>query len=324
MKKKQISIIIPMLNEEANFNQLYSHLNLLATDAYEWQFIFVDDGSSDKTWQLINAAAFEDSRVKGVSFSRNFGHQKALAAGYEYATGDALVTIDADLQDPPELITALVAEWEKGFKIVYARRTERQDSWFLRYAAWGYYKFLHYAADVFMPRSVGDFRLIDATVYENVKHSPEAANYWRGTVAWTGYSYTFVDFVRNKRAAGVSGYTWANYFRFAFNGLTGFSFLPLQIAGYIGIALFALSLAAFLFLSWSQIFYRVSYGFAVWISAFFLLLMAGQFLALWLLGEYIGRIYEHQKERPLYVTKETCGFGTSVNLAIKKSSVKNL
>jgi glycosyltransferase involved in cell wall biosynthesis len=306
---KCISIVIPVYNEEETLFLLYEQLQqaIAKIKDYEWEIIFVNDGSQDDSWKIIQSFTQQDIRIKGISFSRNFGHQMALAAGYDAAQGDAIITLDADLQDPPELIQKMVKQWESGFYIVYARRTARNDGWLKDTAAYLYYKLLHAIAEIRIPRNVGDFRLIDKKVLQAISSSQEPTRYWRGLVAWTGFKHTFVDFDRQERLAGIPGYTWAKSFKLGFDGLTGFSFFPLEIAAYIGTFVIATGLFMLGYITYDAVFYETRYPLFKWLTTIIYIFTGVQFLLTWLVGEYIGRMYMQQKQRPLYIVEQTTG-----------------
>jgi polyisoprenyl-phosphate glycosyltransferase len=305
--KKLISIIVPIYNEEANLPVIYKELNsILSTirDSYEYEIILVNDGSRDHSWPIIRELASRDQRIKGITFSRNFGHQMALTAGYDSARGDAVITIDADMQDPPRLILDMIHKWEQGIEIVYARRIDRKDPFLKRLTAKGYYKFLDLISDVKIPRNVGDFRLIDKKVLLTLNTCREKARYFRGMVAWTGFSHAFIDFARPNRMAGTTGYTWKKMFKLAFDGMTGFSMFPLKLAAYIGLFVIATGAAMFLYITYDALVHQTDYPLFKWLVTIIYIFMGVQFLLLWFLGEYIGRMHDQQKERPLYVVSE--------------------
>ena len=305
--KKFISIVIPVYNEQETLFFLYDKLqqvmNTIETK-YEWEIIFVNDGSKDRSWNIIRDFTHQNSRIKGISFSRNFGHQMALSAGYDAAKGDAIITLDADLQDPPNLILKMIKQWESGFYIVYARRTARNDGWLKDTVAHLYYKLLHSIAEIKIPRNVGDFRLIDKKVLQAINSSQEPTRYWRGLVAWTGFKHAFVDFDRQERLAGTPGYTWAKSFKLGFDGLTGFSFFPLEIAAYIGSFVIVTGVLMFGYITYDALFYQTRYPLFKWLTTIIYIFTGVQFLLTWLVGEYIGRMYMQQKQRPLYIVEQ--------------------
>jgi dolichol-phosphate mannosyltransferase len=301
-----ISIILPIYNEAENIALVYKELNSTFNKLkdYEFEIIFVNDGSKDESWYWLAKLAQSDTRVTSINFSRNFGHQMALTAGYDHAKGDAIITMDADLQDPPSLIVEMVKKWEHGAQVVYARRADRKDSFLKKTTAQWYYKLLDRIADVHMPRNVGDFRLIDKKVLETIKNCREKSRYLRGMVAWSGFKADYVDFNRPNRHAGQTGYTWSKMIRLAFDGMTGFSLFPLRLAAFIGAFVIATGCAMLLFICCDTIFYSVYYPLFKWLTTIMYIFMGVQFLLMWILGEYLGRVFEQQKGRPLYIVDE--------------------
>ncbi len=320
---KKISIVIPIYNEESNIGSLYNRLFLIATQlsGYVFEFICVNDGSRDNSWQLIEELSLKDQRVKGISFSRNFGYQMALTAGHDYATGDAIITIDADLQDPPELIIAMVKKWEEGFFIVYAQRLSRNDGFLKDITAGLYYKLLTAVSDVPIPENVGDFRLIDRVVLDQINNCRERFRYWRGMVAWTGFPHAFVYFTRPERAAGQTGYTWLKLLKLAFDGITSFSMFPLKIAAYIGSFVIITGSCMFFYITCDAFLWGARYPLFKWLVTIIYIFMGIQFLLMWLLGEYIGRMHDQQKQRPLYIVQKSCGYRSSINQLVRNNSI---
>jgi len=302
-----LSIIIPVYNEEENISLVYQGLlDVLNKDLFnfDYEIIFVNDGSKDRSWHIICELAQQDLHVKAINFSRNFGHQMALTAGYDIATGDAIASMDADMQDPPALLVCFITEWKSGADIVYARRLNRQDSFLKRITARWYYIFLDAVSDVHIPRNVGDFRLIDKRVLHELKKCPEKARYLRGMVAWMGFNQTFVDFERPDRASGMTGYTWKKMFTLAFDGVTAFSLFPLKIAAFVGIFVIITGMLMFSYITFDAFINNVRYPLFKWLVTVIYIFMGLQFLLLWLIGEYIGRIFEQQKNRPLYIVQD--------------------
>lgn len=286
------------------FRFLHERLQIVLdslSDTYTYELILVDDGSKDSSWVLMYAIARQDSRVRVLKLSRNFGHQIALTAGYDSAQGDCIISMDADLQDPPELILAMIKKWEEGNAIIYARRINRQDGFFKKNTANLYYRLLSQFSEIDVPRNVGDFRLIDKKVLDQLKQCREKARYLRGMVAWAGFSCTYVDFNRPNRHAGFTGYTWRKMFKLAFDGMTSFSTLPLKLVGYCGVIALMLVTIIFLYMLSQITMYGAHYQITAWLSLGIFGFMAVQSTALWLLGEYIGRIYQEAQGRPLYI-----------------------
>lgn len=313
-RKKLISVILPIFNEEANIPVVYAEISAVLETIktkYDYEIIFVNDGSRDHSWIKVKELAIKDSRVKAITFSRNFGHQMALTAGYDHAQGSAIITMDADLQDPPKLLLEMIQKWESGTQIVYARRVDRKDSLPKRFTANLYYKFLDAIADVQIPRNVGDFRLIDKKVLSTLNGCRERSRYFRGMVAWTGFSHAFIDFARPNRQAGTTGYTWKKMFKLAFDGMTSFSMFPLKLAAYVGVFVIATGSLMFLYITFDAFVNQINYPLFKWLVTIIYIFMGVQFLLMWFLGEYIGRIHDQQKERPLYVVAEEVNFSKS-------------
>lgn len=305
--QKSISIIIPVYNEEENISTVYTQVTaIVQSSAYTYEFIFVNDGSSDASWPILVQLAQSDPCVHAINFSRNFGHQAALTAGYIHAKGDAVITMDADLQDPPSVLLSMIKKWEDGAQIVYARRIDRKDNFLKRVTAYMYYFLLDSVSEVSMPRNVADFRLLDRKVVRLINAMPERARCLRGMVAWAGFSHAFVDFKRPDRIAGVTGYTWKKMFKLGFDGLTSFSMMPLRVALYMGTMLLVLSMgAAFYGIGLSLM--GLPYAFTTWVAIGLSVCVGMQFMCLWMLGEYVGRIYDQQKERPLFIIAQKLG-----------------
>lgn len=306
----KLSIILPIFNEEKNIPLIYQELReiLKKLSDFSYEIILVNDGSRDASWHNITIITKQDPLVKALTFSRNFGHQIALSAGYDHATGDAIITMDADLQDPPALIPQMIKQWQEGTHIVYARRIDRKDTFLKRITAQLYYKFLGNISDVIIPRNVGDFRLIDKQVLEYINQCKETSRYLRGMVAWAGFKHSFVDFKRPNRQLGTTGYTWSKMVKLAFDGVTGFSLFPLKLAAFIGVFVIVTGTFMFTYITWDAIFNKITYPLFKWLVTIIYIFMGVQFLLLWLIGEYIGRIFEQQKGRPLYIIEKKINF----------------
>lgn len=317
--KKKVSIIIPVYNEEANIPTLYCKLYEIIhsfSHTYDHEIIFINDGSKDNSWHLISQLAIQDPHIKAINFSRNFGHQMALTAGYDIASGDAIISIDADLQDPPTLMLDMISQWSSGSDIVYARRINREDTFLKKLTALLlYYKLLDSVSDVTIPRNVGDFRLIDKKVLTSLQSCREKARYLRGIVAWTGFKHSFVDFNRPNRTAGKTGYTWSKMIKLAFDGITGFSLFPLKLAAFAGIFVIVTGSLMFTYISIDALFFGIDYPLFKWLVTMLYIFMGIQFILLWLIGEYIGRIHEQQKNRPLYITNEIVNIKSKETMA---------
>jgi dolichol-phosphate mannosyltransferase len=266
--------------------------------------LFVNDGSVDRTAELIEGFARSDQSVKLLDFSRNFGHQIAITAGMDYARGDAIVIIDADLQDPPELIPQMIEKWQEGYEVVYARRSKRNgETLFKKWTAALFYRLLGALAEVNIPLDTGDFRLIDRKVCDAMHGIREKNRFVRGLISWVGFRQIAIEYVREERYAGETKYPLKKMLRFSIDGITSFSYKPLKLATYLG---FVISLASFiyLFVSLGQRIFTHS-TVAGWASlmACLLLLNGVILIILGILGEYVGRIYDETKSRPLYILR---------------------
>lgn len=309
-KKCLYSVVVHLYNEELVINESYKRLKeVMDSTGERYEIIFVNDGSRDKTLELSKEICKEDKNVKLVSFSRNFGHQTAITAGMEFACGQAIIVIDADLQDPPEVILEMIKKWKEGFEVVYGQRLERQgESFFKIITAKIYYRLLKYMSDVEIPVDVGDFRLIDRKVCDALNKTPERNRYVRGLVSWLGFKQTSVKYVRKERFAGETKYSFRKMLKLAFDGITSFSFKPLKMSAYAGSLI---SLSGFIYLIaiiCRKIF--TSYAAPGWeiVAAIILLTNGIVLVALGIQGEYIGRIYDEVKGRPLYILDEKIGF----------------
>lgn len=306
------SLVIPIYNEEENLAELYRRISAVM-DRMDGpvELILINDGSRDRSLELLRKLHEQDSRISYLSFARNFGHQIAVTAGLNFSTGQVVFIMDGDLQDPPELIIDMVEQWREGYQVVYAQRTQRrQEGWFKRLPAYMYYRILRNLADVDIPIDTGDFCLMDRCVVDVLNAMPERNRYIRGLRAWIGFKQTAVKFERDPRFAGDVKYTFSKSFALAMNGLVSFSKVPLQLSIYLGLfSAFVSVLMAFLVLYW-RLFSAGSAltGLTIVIMAVFFL-GAVQLVSIGILGQYIGRIYEEVKGRPLYTLAEVAGFG---------------
>ena len=304
---KKISILIPAYNEQEVLEPLYHRLGKLANDnkSYEFEFLFINDGSRDKTLQLIKEYAAEDDRVAYVDFSRNFGKEIAMIAGLDYATGDAVVIIDADLQDPPELIPEMIGYWEEGYDDVYAKRKSRAgESWLKKATSKLYYRLLQRATHIEIQQDTGDFRLLDRKCVEALKQLRESQRYTKGMFSWIGFKKKAISYERDPRAAGVTKWNYPKLINFAIDGLTSFTTAPLRISSIMG---FIVSFIAFIYIIIivvrTLLFGIESAGYPS-LMAVILFLGGVQLLSLGIIGEYIGRIFNETKGRPLYFVEE--------------------
>ncbi|HEY6162225.1 MAG TPA: glycosyltransferase family 2 protein [Bacteroidia bacterium] len=311
----ELSVIIPIYNEEANINLLYERLQkVVAAITNDYEFIFVNDGSKDKSFLLIKYLCQQDPRIKYLNFSRNFGHQIAVFAGLEACTGKAAVIIDADLQDPPELIGELYTRLRSGYEVVYAKRRSRKGEGFLkRFTAKMFYRVLQRITNVEIPVDTGDFRIIDRKIVDLLKQMPEQHKYLRGQISWLGFNHTFVEYDRDARHAGKTGYTYRKMIRFALDGITSFSDFPLKFVTMAGFVVSGISFLLMLYAIYSK-FFSKTYQ-TGWTSLMLTVLFIGgiQLIGIGIIGEYISRIHSDVKKRPLYIVSES-------NIAEEKKS----
>ncbi|WP_346347740.1 glycosyltransferase family 2 protein [Acidithiobacillus acidisediminis] len=301
-----ISIIIPCHNESENLSALYTRISTVMEQIGEpWEMVCINDGSKDDTLAQLLALHREDPRVVVIDLSRNFGKEAALTAGLDHARGDCALPLDADLQDPPEIIPELVAKWKEGYDVVNAVRLSRDgESWFKRASAHAFYRVINRMSDVEIPADTGDFRLLSRSALEALKKLPERRRFMKGLFAWVGFRTTNVYYHREPRYAGKTKWNYWRLWNFAMEGITSFSQVPLQLAAYLG---FFVSLLAFLYAIWLVISTLV-YGNPVkgYPSMMVTLLFLGgvQLMALGVIGEYLGRIYEESKRRPVYLVRQ--------------------
>ena len=300
------SIIAPIYNEKENLPELQRRVTEVLDSTNEpWELILVDDGSTDGSTDIIRELAKKDERVRPIIFARNFVHQIAITAGWDYARGDAVVIIDADLQDPPELILEMAKKWKEGNEVVYAVRAEREgESWFKLMTASLFYRIIYRITDVKIPLDTGDFRLMDRKVINVLKQMRERHRFPRGMSAWVGFKQVGVEYKRAARKAGETKYPFRKMFRLAINAVTGFSYFPLQVATYFGFAsagfaILVIPIVIYLRITGSQAFFGQA-------STLIAVLFLGgvQLISLGVLGEYIGRLYDEAKGRPLYIVRE--------------------
>jgi glycosyltransferase involved in cell wall biosynthesis len=300
------SIVVPIFNEIGCLDELYTRIcQVMEHTAESWELILIDDGSSDGSTEIIRQLARQDSRVRALIFARNFGHQIAITAGWDYACGKAVVTIDADLQDPPETILDLISRWREGYQVVYAVRTEREgETWFKKFTAALFYRLIFRITDVKIPMDTGDFRLMDRKVVEVLKTMRERHRFPRGMSAWVGFKQIGVPYKRAARYAGTTKYPFKKMFRLALNAITSFSYFPLQLATYIGFIVAGLSILIIPVVIIMRAFLHEAFlGQASTLLA--VLFLGGvQLICLGILGEYLGRIYDEVKGRPLYIVSE--------------------
>ncbi|MFF2484488.1 glycosyltransferase family 2 protein [Paenibacillus sp. NPDC058071] len=308
--KAKYSIVVPMFNEQEVIEHTYRKLKEVM-DGYgePYELVFVNDGSIDRTVAIVGEISRDDRNVRLINFSRNFGHQVAITAGMDYAQGDAVVIIDADLQDPPEVILQMIEKWKEGYEVVYGKRIKRKgETVFKKLTAMMFYRLMTSMTNFDIPTDTGDFRLIDRKVCDVLRGLKEKNRFVRGLVSWVGFRQTSVEYVREERFAGETKYPLKKMIHFAIDGITSFSHKPLKIATYIG---FTLSISSFIYLLivlYQKLFTNATitgWASTVGINLFFngiILILLG------MIGEYIGRIYDESKGRPLYIVREELGF----------------
>jgi dolichol-phosphate mannosyltransferase len=310
-RRPLLSIVIPCYNEEEVIHETMSRMNQfrLGLNNLDLELIFIDDGSQDRTRELIKSYATPEFPLKLIGFSRNFGHQIAVTAGIDAAKGDAVVLIDADLQDPPEIIHQMIGKWREGFDVVYGTRTDRPgESPFKLATARGFYRLLNRLSDVSIPLDTGDFRLMSRAVVDTLRAMPERDRFVRGLVSWVGFRQIAIPYKRAERFAGLSKYPLRKMLRFATDGILSFSIKPLQLSVSLGMACAAMAIFFIFYALFLRLFTdRWVEG---WTALMIAVLFIGgvQLICIGILGEYVGRIYNESKERPLYVAQEYYGF----------------
>jgi dolichol-phosphate mannosyltransferase len=304
------SLLVPVYNEAQNLPELYQRLQPVM-DSLDGatELILVNDGSQDESLLLMRELHQKDPRVCYVNLARNFGHQIAVSAGLQFVRGQAVVILDADLQDPPELIPDMINLWKQGYQVVYGQRIKRKENWFKRLCAYGFYRVLGYLASVNIPRDTGDFCLLDRRVVDVLNAMPERNRYVRGLRAWVGFRQTPILYHRSSRYAGEPKYTFTKSLSLAINALVSFSRVPLRLATYLGFLAGLVALGMSILVIYWRFFAPDSplVGYTIVILAV-LFLSAAQLITIGILGEYIGRIYEEVKARPLFTISEVCGF----------------
>jgi dolichol-phosphate mannosyltransferase len=301
------AIIIPVFNEEENIQKLYDRLVAVVSRlSSDFELLFINDGSKDKTLELVKALAAKDPKVKFINLSRNFGHQIAVSAGLDACNGQRIVIIDADLQDPPELVLEMDQKMNEGFHVVYARRRKRKgESVAKLLTARLFYRLLAKIASVEIPLDTGDFRIMDKKVVDVLKAMPEQNKFLRGQISWIGFKQTFVEYDRSERQGGKTGYTYGKMFRFALDGITSFSDAPLRLASWMGFVVSGVAFIALIYALWGK--YVMHNSEPGWASIIVSVLFLGgiQLISLGFIGEYLSRISSNVKQRPLYIVDET-------------------
>lgn len=305
-EKVDYSIVIPVYNEEEVIEHTYERLKTVMQSADgNYELLFINDGSKDRSVDILLQLSEQDKTIKIVDFSRNFGHQIAITAGMDYAAGNAIVIIDADLQDPPELILEMIQKWKEGYDVVYAKRTARKgETFFKKQTASAFYRTLRAMTEIDIPIDTGDFRLIDRKVCDQMNNIHEKNRFVRGLVSWVGFKQTAVEYERDERFAGETKYPLKRMLKLSLDGITSFSYKPLKLANYLGASLSVIGFVYMLIVLYQKLFTSTTvtgWSSIIVIQLFFsgiMLMMLG------VIGEYIGRIYDEAKNRPLYIVKD--------------------
>ncbi|MEW5986836.1 MAG: glycosyltransferase family 2 protein [Chloroflexota bacterium] len=308
--KPTFSIVAPVYNEEAVLPELYRRISQVMEQTGEaWELVLVNDGSRDNSAAAIAELHQQDGRVRGVSLARNFGFQIAVTAGLDFAQGDAIILIDADLQDPPEVILEMIGKWREGFDVVYGVRTEREgETWFKKFTAKAFYRLIHRITSVNIPRDTGDFRLMDRRVVQAIRQMPERNRFLRGMVSWVGFRQTGVYYKRHARFAGETKFSLRKMTRFALDAITSFSYFPLQLATYLGFTVAAVSAISIVVVIALRLFGHSQELLGQATTLVAVLFLGGvQLISLGIIGEYLGRIYDEVKGRPLYLVERYWG-----------------
>ncbi len=320
-----LSIVVPLYNEELVIDTMYEKLTsvMAENDILDYEIVMINDGSRDATEMKAKAICSKDEKVKLISFSRNFGHQIAITAGMDKTRGRAVVIIDADLQDPPEVIIEMLKKWKEGYDVVYGVRTKRKgESWFKLATAHLFYRILKKLTSVEIPVDTGDFRLMDRKVVLELSKMKEKARFVRGMVSWIGFKQTKVEYVRSERYAGETKYPFKKMLQFALNGILSFSQTPLKLSSSLGFFSAGVALCLMFYALASKL---LGYSVSGWTSVMLAVLFLGgvQLITIGILGEYVGRIYEESKDRPLYVIKEEVNIGNGME-ATEMEAIRNV
>jgi glycosyltransferase involved in cell wall biosynthesis len=308
MDKKSVllSVVVPVYNEQLNVAVLREKLvQVLSSEHFDYELIFVNDGSTDNSFEVIRGLARLDTRIKFINLSRNFGQQAALTAGMDYSKGDLVITMDCDLQDPPELIPEMIAEWKRGALVVFTRRRLRKEGYWKVLTAKLFYAVMRRYSDLKITGNIADFRLVDRKVLDKLNNMREKSRYLRGMVAWLGFNYAIVEFDRPERVRGNSGYDNFKMARLAMDGVVSFSSLPLRLGLVIGLICIFSGMGFLLYITGDSILNHVVYPLYKWLVIALFILIGFLFILIWFVAEYIRRIYDESKGRPIYVVQET-------------------
>lgn len=316
-EKTLLTIVVPVFNEEDSLEPLYAALTPVldqVRDRYEFEILFTDNHSTDRTFDILRRLAMADSRIRVLRFSRNFGFQRSIYTGYVHARGKAAIQIDCDLQDPPELILEFIRKWEEGYQVVYGQRAKRKEAWYLNATRKIFYRLIDFLSEDKLPHDAGDFRLVDRCVLDALRQIDDYQPYLRGTIATMGFNQIGIAYDRNERAFGKSKFSLTQLFGLALDGILNHSIVPLRIATLVGIVVSAITFAATAFYVLGRIFMGKSWppGFTTLV-----IIVLGSLslnaLFLGIIGEYLGRIYQQVKKRPLTIIESEIGPGASAS-----------
>ena len=304
-----ISLVLPIHNEEGNIPELYARSKKVLSSLGCHEIIFINDGSQDQSLEKLLEICEKDKNVKVIDFSRNFGHQMAITAGINSAGGQAVVVMDSDLQDPPEVICELFAKWREGFEVVRAKRKTRQDGFFKKITAYFFYRTMRKLANVDIMEDAGDFYLMDRRAIDAMNGIGESSRFMRGLTSWIGFKRTHILFDRDERKTGKTAYTIKKMIKLAIDGLTSFSYIPLKLATYLGLLSTVIGFILGIYAIYQKIYFPQTTA-QGWTSLILTVLFIGgiQLVVLGIMGEYIGRIYTETKKRPLYVVRQKINF----------------
>jgi polyisoprenyl-phosphate glycosyltransferase len=305
----EVSVLIPVFNEALNLPELYRRLtSTLENEGIDYELLFVDDGSRDDSLALLRGLAAQDDRVRIIALARNFGHQMALTAGLNYALGRALIVMDADLQDPPEVLPQFIAKWREGYEVVYATRAKRKEHLLKRASYHAFYVVLRTVAGIDIPLDSGDFSLMDRSVVEIINSMPERTRFLRGLRSWVGFRQIGITYERDQRYAGYSKYSFAKLVRLALAGIIAFSDLPLRLASFIGFGAAIISILLGIYYLTQKVFWGLGPAGFPTLVVLILFLGGVQLITIGILGEYLGRALEESKQRPLFIVKDVVGY----------------
>lgn len=317
----RFSIVAPIYNEEGNIQVLYERITQVMDSTGEtWELVTINDGSRDRSLEMLEALAAKDPRIKVINFARNFGHQIAVTAGLDHTRGDAVVIIDADLQDPPEMILEMIERWRAGYQVVYAVREERHgESWFKVMTAKIFYRLIYRITDVAIPLDTGDFRLMDRKVVDALNSMREHNRFIRGLTSWIGFKQTGVSYVRQARYSGETKYPLRKMVRFAMDAITGFSYFPLQIMIYFSFVLGVLAVLSIPVISVLRVVMGTTFlGGQVTTIVLLLILSSFQLFFLFVMGQYVARIYDETRGRPLYIVASRSNIGDNESTPLER------